>query len=320
MLNIKRKFSVGLIALLALIFVIGVIMIIQVKRLGSSIDVILRENYQSVVLCQNFNETLEKINEDFLRAFAGDAEIAPQPFENRLRELEKIWRAEQANVTVPGEKELAEQVAVLLADYSRCIRKIAAPNLSPEERKAHYGTEVYPRATSLRKLADEVLELNQDNMIAANNHARDVARHFYNRMLLVLFGCIAFAVCQMLFLQHWITKPIRKLTELTTEIAGGNLDIVLNSDSNDEIGQLSRAFNSMATALRETRRTEQIKLERSERTNQDVFKELPTPIAVFDAHSGRVEVATQSADRYFGLKVGIKLSDLRLAWLSELYR
>ena len=319
MLNIKHKFLVGLIALLTLIFVIGVIMIIQVKHLGSSIDVILRENYQSVVLCQRFNETLEKINEDFLRAFAGDAEIAASSFESRLGDLEKIWKAEQANVTVSGEKEVVDQIALLLADYSRCIQRIISPRLSPEERRAHYGTEVYPQAAKLRELSNKVLELNQNNMIAANNHARNAARHFYNRMLFILFGCIAFAVCQMLFLQHWITKPIRKLTELTTEIAGGNLDIVLNSDSNDEIGQLSRAFNSMASALRETRRTEQIKLKRSERTNQDVFKELPTPIAVFDAHSGRVEIATQSADRYFGLKVDAKLCDLRLAWLSELY-
>ena len=93
-------------------------------------------------------------------------------------------------------------------------------------------------------------------MIAANNHAREEAARFYNRVLLILFGCAVFAVLQMLLLRHWIEKPIRKLTELTTEIAGGNLDIVLETNSNDEIGQLSRAFNSMTTALRETRRSE----------------------------------------------------------------
>ena len=164
-----------------------------------------------------------------------------------------------------------------------------------------------------------MLELNQKNMIAANNHAREEAARFYNRVLLILFGCAVFAVLQQLLLRHWIEKPIRKLTELTTEIAGGNLDIVLETNSNDEIGQLSRAFNSMTTALRETRRSERMRLERSERTNQDVFKELPTPIAVIDARSGKVEITTQSADRCFGLKAGVKLSDLRIAWLSELY-
>ena len=44
MLDIKRKFLVSLLGLLALIFVIGAVMIVQVRKLGNSIDVILRES------------------------------------------------------------------------------------------------------------------------------------------------------------------------------------------------------------------------------------------------------------------------------------
>lgn len=319
MLDIKRKFLVSLLGLLALILVIGAVMIVQVKKLGNSIDVILRENYQSVILCQRFNETLEKINEGFLRRFAGDSAVTSAFFDGQLADLDKIWKAELNNITVAGERELADRTAALLANYSDGIRKVSAPGLAPAECQKLYGTEIYPLAAQLRQLSGEVLELNQENMITANNHARQAAAQFYNRVLLILFGCVVFALLQMLLLRHWIEKPIQKLTELTAEIAGGNLDIVLETNSNDEIGQLSRAFNSMTTALRETRRSERMRLERSERTNQDVFKELPTPIAVIDARSGKVEIATQSADRYFGLKVGIKLSDLRIVWLSELY-
>ena len=319
MLDIKRKFLVSLLGLLALIFVIGAVMIVQVRKLGNSIDVILRENYQSVILCQRFNETLEKINEGFLRRFAGDSAVTSAFFDGQLANLNKIWKAELNNITVAGERELADRTAALLVNYSDSIRKVSAPGLAPAECQKLYGTEIYPLAVQLRQLSGEVLELNQKNMIAANNHAREEAARFYNRVLLILFGCAVFAVLQMLLLRHWIEKPIRKLTELTTEIAGGNLDIVLETNSNDEIGQFSRAFNSMTTALRETRRSERMRLERSERTNQDVFKELPTPIAVIDARSGKVEITTQSADRCFGLKAGVKLSDLRIAWLSELY-
>ena len=261
MLDIKRKFLVSLLGLLALIFVIGAVMIVQVRKLGNSIDVILRENYQSVILCQRFSETLEKINEGFLRRFAGDSAVTSAFFDGQLANLDKIWKAELNNITVAGERELADRTAALLVNYSDSIRKVSAPGLAPAECQKLYGTEIYPLAVQLRQLSGEVLELNQKNMIAANNHAREEAARFYNRVLLILFGCAVFAVLQMLLLRHWIEKPIRKLTELTTEIAGGNLDIVLETNSNDEIGQLSRAFNSMTTALRETRRSERMRLE-----------------------------------------------------------
>lgn len=319
MLSIKRKFSVGLVALLTLIFVIGAVMIVQVKHLGNSIDIILRENYQSVTLCQQFNETLEKIDDSFLNSFAGNGNIDQNFLASQLAELQKIWQAEQANVTVEGEKEQVDEVERLLAAYSATVKKVASAEKNEAERKALYYAEISPASENLRQHTDKIMELNQKNMITANNRAREEASSFYNRMLFVLIGCVAFAVLQMLLLRQWIEKPIRKLTELTTEIAGGNLDIVLNSDAGDEIGQLSRAFNSMATALRKTRRSEQMKLELSERTNQDIFKELPTPIAVFNVHTEQVEIATQSAERHFGLKTGVNFKELDIAWLNDLY-
>lgn len=45
----------------------------------------------------------------------------------------------------------------------------------------------------------------------------------------------------------------------------------------------------------------------------------PTPIAVFDAVRGRVEIATQSADRCFKLHPGVKVDHLNLPWLDEIY-
>lgn len=133
MLDIKRKFLVSLLGLLALIFVIGAVMIVQVRKLGNSIDVILRENYQSVILCQRFSETLEKINEGFLRRFAGDSAVTSAFFDGQLANLDKIWKAELNNITVAGERELADRTAALLVNYSDSIRKVSAPGLAPAE-------------------------------------------------------------------------------------------------------------------------------------------------------------------------------------------
>lgn len=72
--------------------------------------------------------------------------------------------------------------------------------------------------------------------------------------------------------------------------------------------------------MREARRSSRLKLERSERTNRDVFRELPTPIAVADSGSGTVEIATQSAERYFGLSVGTRIDSLGIEWLDRIFQ
>ncbi|MDH5563773.1 MAG: HAMP domain-containing histidine kinase, partial [Nitrospirota bacterium] len=52
-----------------------------------------------------------------------------------------------------------------------------------------------------------------------------------------------------------ITTPLRALQTMTTQVASGHLDVVLPPSSSDEIGDLTRSFNSMAAALKDHEQT-----------------------------------------------------------------
>ena len=58
--------------LLALLAVIGGAAATLLYRLGGSIDLILRENYTSVVAMERLNESLERIDSSFQFALAGE--------------------------------------------------------------------------------------------------------------------------------------------------------------------------------------------------------------------------------------------------------
>ena len=74
MLGIRQKLSLGFGALLLIIIVIGLQSITQLTRLGHSIDVILRENYRSVVACQQMKESLERMDSGTLFTLLGDTD------------------------------------------------------------------------------------------------------------------------------------------------------------------------------------------------------------------------------------------------------
>ena len=52
MLSLRQKLLVGFSGLLLIIAVIGIKNIVQVTDLGGAIDSILKENYRSVIACQ----------------------------------------------------------------------------------------------------------------------------------------------------------------------------------------------------------------------------------------------------------------------------
>ena len=303
MLDIRKKFLISFGVLVVLIATVGAVMIRQVDRLGEAIDVILRENYRSVVICRKVDDILEEVNGGLLRSFRDGTAEENGDWKEAVRELRAV--------TVKGELERAERVNRLLKEYIALLPELAQPRKAETERRTLYDERMEPLFREIKELTGEIQALNQQNMIDANNRARQEAETLHRRVLMILIGCCLFAVILTLLLKNWILNPIARLLALTNEISNGNLDIVLDAKSGDEIGQLSRSFNAMAAAL--------IKLERSERTNRDVFSELPTPIAVFDARSGRVEIATRSAEQYFGFRIGAEVGAVNAVWLREIY-
>ena len=66
--------------------------------------------------------------------------------------------------------------------------------------------------------------------------------------LFVSFGALL-VVIYMLYVMY-VSFPIRKLITATEAVAAGNLDIKMEIERNDEIGQLARAFNTMTESVR----------------------------------------------------------------------
>ena len=161
--------------------------------------------------------------------------------------------------------------------------------------------------------------MNQKNMSEANDAARRLAGIAHRRMVLAITICTFLSLFFSYLARRWILRPINSLIESTNEIRRGNLDLVLETGSKDEIGQLSESFNEMASALREVRKKERVNLMRTRHTMENVFKALPEAIAVLD-QDGRVEVSTIKADQHFGLKPGALIYDLGYEWLPDLIR
>ena len=74
MWGLRNKLSLGLGGLLVIILVIGIQSILHLSNLGESIDVILRENYRSVIACQEMKEALERMDSGILFTLQGYVE------------------------------------------------------------------------------------------------------------------------------------------------------------------------------------------------------------------------------------------------------
>ncbi|MGZ5438834.1 MAG: ATP-binding protein [Candidatus Aminicenantales bacterium] len=319
MLGLRQKISLGFSALLIIIIVIGTQSILHLSKLGASIDVILRENYQSVIACQQMKEALERIDSGVLFVLLGHTQEGNDLVSSNQAAFEKSLQAELSNITLPAEGEKAARLRDLFRQYESQLKGVVDPVQPGDLQTQAYFRSLLPLFGQIKNQADEILQLNQQNMSDANDRARRSAKSARRQMYILLSVGTALAVIFVFFSRRWILRPIHRLIRSADEIRRGNLDLVVAADSRDEIGHLSTAFNAMAASLREFRRTDQAKLLRIQKATQQAFDRLPDAIAVIDTE-GKVEVATESAQTVFGLKPGALIEDLPFGWMAGLWR
>jgi len=79
----------------------------------------------------------------------------------------------------------------------------------------------------------------------------DLARaHLLNQSILIALSAIALSAVLLVLLGYWLTRHLLMLTRGAHQVAMGDFGVKLPVRSNDEVGQLTTAFNIMAENIR----------------------------------------------------------------------
>jgi len=316
-LGLRTKLALGFVGLLAILVAVGVESISLLSDLGGSIDVILRENYKSVIACDRMKEALERLDSGALFALAGEAEqgraLAAQ---NRPR-FEAALQTELGNITLPGEGERAARLRQLYAAYVPVLERVLAEETPAAERHSLYFTQLLPVFQQIKSTADEVLTMNEQAMVSANDRARAEAAAANRRMAVLLLLGTAFAGVCIVFLSRAILGPLERLTWAARRIEGGDLSQTVPVASRDELGQLAAAFNSMAGGLRELRESDQARLLRSQRSSQLALDGFPEAVVLLTPDR-QVALTNRAASSLLGAETGQPLPERHAEWLRPL--
>ena len=116
--------------------------------------------------------------------------------------------------------------------------------------------------------------------------------------LLIAFLILTIAVLAALWVSQIIARPVVNLTSVAQRISAGDLDAVAPAHSNDEVGTLARAFNTMTEKLRQTfngleqelherKQVEAVLLESEERFRK-IFHSSPIAICISSLDDGKI--------------------------------
>jgi two-component system, NtrC family, sensor histidine kinase KinB len=306
--TLQTKVLIGLLPTLAILMGLGLWAIVMFYRLGGNIDVILRENYTSILAAEGMKEAIERMDSGLLFAVGGRDAHGRDQFDANRPKFEENLKTEKGNITLPGEQVLADSLERSYRQYLKHAEQFFS--LSPQRQAEVYFNELLPVFDEIRETADKVLALNQENMKAMDLLARTNATNSIRLMIGAVIAAVVLAVGAALSLSRSILRPIQAVTDGARAMARGELDQLVPAASRDELGDLANAFNEMARTLREYRQAGTARLLRAQKTAQATIDSFPDPVVVVDP-VGSVEQANRGARRLLGVTPA---TDPPIAW------
>ncbi len=297
-MTLNRRLLIGIAPVLVIFLGLGLYAIFLFTKLGSAIDVILRENYQSVVAAQNMKEAAEKMNTGLLLRLNGQEAAGQALFHQFDPVFEQYSEVEAHNITLPGEGDLEAAIKRLHGDYLAAAAKFDSLNSADPARRALYFGQLLPISEEVEKTADRILEVNQQNMLEADRAARQQSRDASNYLLLTLLGGFAVAAAAAYALARSILQPIQSLTDSARQLGEGKLDQHVPVHSQDELGLLAATFNKMSARLRAYRQSTTETILQAQQTTESALRAFPDPIVVLSPEE-KIELQNSAAERFF---------------------
>lgn len=283
-------------------------------QLGGRIDTILRENYLSVIAMQDLKEATERIDSSFQFMLIAKGLKDPDErsaleskahaaFDDNWQSYDSALSKERDNVTIrPAEDELVARLSELTEQYRMQGRQFfLRTSAGNAEHQDYYGMHgLYETFSSIKKVADEILQLNYREMKKASTSASSLASSSLIWLSIGMVIAVGLAGLSAWQTMQTTLRPIRDIKEAAVGITGGNLDQVVPVFSRDELGELATAFNVMARHLREYRDSQSAHLLRAQKTGQATIDSFPDAIVVIDS-VGRVAMANPAARKLLGV-------------------
>ncbi|MFV0314762.1 MAG: methyl-accepting chemotaxis protein [Anaerotignum sp.] len=112
--------------------------------------------------------------------------------------------------------------------------------------------ETQARTAFDQQMKEQVESADIDNLIATQSASveSEITKSIVEFLIVILLFVAVLTVLSFYFVSS-ISRPIEKLNEAMKELAKGNLDVDIDVDSDDEVGQLAASMGDMTTTLKQ---------------------------------------------------------------------
>lgn len=318
--SIKFKIYMVLVVFLLLMVGSSFVSIKNFKNLDKSIDLIMNNNFDSIVIAQQMREVIERQDSlELTFLFEDDKKsLSPDYDKSNVKFLELIYEARQ-HISENNEKEMIDGIEKNYTVYTTKVRELEKlkNEKNSDVAKVFYYNEILPIFEDIKDDTYEILDMNQKSMVTKKEESTTLANNATYYTLFILGAGLISGIIIIGALLKKIIRPIEDLTVGIKEVSLGNYDYKIPLRRDKEINSILKSFNHMGDRLKEYEVLNINELLNEKQKAEAIIESIESPIIVTD-EKNIIIMINKAAERIFDVKEKSTINRLELSDISEL--
>jgi NtrC-family two-component system sensor histidine kinase KinB len=319
--SLRFKVGFGYIVLLLINIAVTTWAMYNFGRQTSAFNSILSENYPTVITLETMARTVELheraltliLNKDFNNGWKmlDSAKIVFYQTFDKVNEYRDI----------PDAGFILDDIRSTYKGYilvSDSLIGLALRNRLPAA-KAFYGNIVRPFSQRLSENCFWLIDANQNQIRKVAQQTRERSDEAVIAVLFAAIVALTLSILTMVQFTKRIIQPAERLAETVHQIGRGRLDLKIDIETNDEVGELSREFNKMTERLRKFEELNIQQIISEKQKSETIVENITDAIIVCDSEA-TIQMLNHSAEELLRLRgkdvlgkpIGQCISDRRL--------
>lgn len=293
-MTLRSKLMLAQVPMAIAVAVVGVLASVTNGKLGRNSELILKDNYRSVLAAQRMKESIERIDSAALFIVAGEQDAGMHQSDEFIPRFERELETQEGNVTETGEAAATHALRARWDKYLGRLRLFMQLHDAAAHRRLYFE-QLQPAFVEVKEGADMILAINQDAMVRKSEQARKTARRLDAVMIVAAIAACVLGLLSSVALTTRILRPLGVLRFAARRLGEGDPKARARVHGRDEIAEVATEFNTMADRLAQYRASSLGELLAAEQQAQAVIDSLPDPVLVFDpeGHLTAVNRATE---------------------------
>jgi methyl-accepting chemotaxis protein len=234
----------GMVIFLASILLLFVTSTYFLNRLSGKTSAILKENHYSVVYAQDMSDVLITIDREIINSFLTNESPDTAIINREFLLFDKSLRLEKNNITEIGEDQLVSDIETNYGSYHDLVAEYL--RLPDQVNKVLDLQEVsdtlYQKLILLAKMNEKAIEGKTDD-------AKVSAKKATIQMTFIGTLCFLVAYGFTFMFASYFNQRFYRMYDGIKAMVSGNYRSRLYPDGNDELTEISLAFNEMAEKI-----------------------------------------------------------------------